>query len=95
MSAPVVSRVIQAVGVVGLALVVINAFVGGGAVPDPALERAAEMARALNRAGVLTRLRHSAGQDVEGGCGQLRARESVKPVRVVRRGVEAQPATAS
>jgi 23S rRNA (adenine2503-C2)-methyltransferase len=61
----------------------------------PALERAAEMARALNRAGVLTRLRHSAGQDVEGGCGQLRARESVKPVRVVRRGVEAQPATAS
>jgi 23S rRNA (adenine2503-C2)-methyltransferase len=42
------------------------------------------MARALNRQGVLTRLRHSAGQDVEGGCGQLRARESVKPVRVVR-----------
>ena len=41
-------------------------------------------ARALNREGVLTRLRHSAGQDVEGGCGQLRARESVKPVRVVR-----------
>jgi len=23
---------------------------------------------------VLTKLRHSAGQDVEGGCGQLRAR---------------------
>jgi 23S rRNA (adenine2503-C2)-methyltransferase len=43
------------------------------------------MARALNRQGVLTRLRHSAGQDVEGGCGQLRARESVKPVSVVRR----------
>jgi len=61
----------------------------------PALERAAEMARALNRAGVLTRLRHSAGQDVEGGCGQLRARESVKPVRVVLGGVEAQPATAN
>jgi 23S rRNA (adenine2503-C2)-methyltransferase len=40
--------------------------------PDP--ERAAEMARTLNRAGVLTRLRQSAGQDVEGGCGQLRAR---------------------
>jgi 23S rRNA (adenine2503-C2)-methyltransferase len=57
----------------------------------PAMERAAEMARALNRAGVLTRLRHSAGQDVEGGCGQLRARESVKPVRVVRRGLEARP----
>jgi len=24
--------------------------------------------------GILTKLRHSAGQDVEGGCGQLRAR---------------------
>ena len=57
----------------------------------PAIERAAEMARALNRQGVLTRLRHSAGQDVEGGCGQLRARESVKPVRVIRRGPQARP----
>jgi 23S rRNA (adenine2503-C2)-methyltransferase len=37
-------------------------------------ERAAQMARALNRRGVLTRLRWSAGQDVEAGCGQLRAR---------------------
>ncbi|HSV44750.1 MAG TPA: RNA methyltransferase [Ramlibacter sp.] len=48
-------------------------------VPDlpfkrPAWEKAAEMARRLHRAGVLTKLRHSAGQDVEGGCGQLRAR---------------------
>ena len=57
----------------------------------PAMERAADMARALNRQGVLTRLRHSAGQDVEGGCGQLRARESVKPVRVVRREPQEQP----
>ena len=40
----------------------------------PAWERAAAMARALNRRGVLTRLRRSAGQDVDGGCGQLRAR---------------------
>ncbi|URI11765.1 RNA methyltransferase [Aquincola tertiaricarbonis] len=40
-------------------------------------ERAAEMARHLNRRGVLTRLRWSAGQDIDGGCGQLRARESV------------------
>jgi hypothetical protein len=47
MSAPVVSRVIQAVGVVGLALVVINAFLGGGAVPDPALERAAVLGSVL------------------------------------------------
>lgn len=40
----------------------------------PSWERAAEMARTLHRRGVLTKLRHSAGQDVEGGCGQLRAR---------------------
>jgi 23S rRNA (adenine2503-C2)-methyltransferase len=32
------------------------------------------LARARHRRGVLTKLRHSAGQDVEGGCGQLRAR---------------------
>ncbi|MBS0554060.1 MAG: rRNA methyltransferase, partial [Proteobacteria bacterium] len=36
--------------------------------------RAAAMARALHQRGVLTKLRHSAGQDVDGGCGQLRAR---------------------
>ena len=36
--------------------------------------RAAAMARALHRRGVLTKLRQSAGQDVEAGCGQLRAR---------------------
>lgn len=40
----------------------------------PAAERAAEMTRYLNRRGVLTRLRWSAGQAVDGGCGQLRAR---------------------
>jgi 23S rRNA (adenine2503-C2)-methyltransferase len=40
----------------------------------PRWERAAEMARRLHRRGVLTKLRHSAGQDVEAGCGQLRAR---------------------
>ena len=43
----------------------------------PSWERAAEMARQLHRRGVLTKLRHSAGQDVEGGCGQLRARATV------------------
>ena len=32
------------------------------------------MARWLNRRGIFTRLRNSAGQDVDGGCGQLRAR---------------------
>jgi len=40
----------------------------------PSWERAAKMARHLHMRGVLTKLRHSAGQDVEGGCGQLRAR---------------------
>ncbi|MFN3544483.1 MAG: RNA methyltransferase [Thiobacillus sp.] len=40
----------------------------------PSWERAAEMVRHLHGRGVLTKLRHSAGQDVEGGCGQLRAR---------------------
>jgi len=48
-------------------------------VPDlpfrrPAWEKAAAIARTLHRAGVLTKLRHSAGQDVDAGCGQLRAR---------------------
>jgi len=40
----------------------------------PSWERAAGMARYLHQRGVLTKLRRSAGQDVEGGCGQLRAR---------------------
>ncbi len=45
----------------------------------PSRERAAEMARGLHRRGVLTKLRQSAGQDVEGGCGQLRARAIGQP----------------
>ena len=40
----------------------------------PAWERARAMAGELHRRGVLTKLRQSAGQDIEGGCGQLRAR---------------------
>ncbi len=40
----------------------------------PAAERAARMAGFLHQNGIITRLRQSAGQDVEGGCGQLRAR---------------------
>lgn len=40
----------------------------------PAWEKAAELARYLHRRRILTKLRHSAGQDVDGGCGQLRAR---------------------
>lgn len=41
----------------------------------PSWERAAAMAHSLHRRGILAKLRHSAGQDVEAGCGQLRARE--------------------
>lgn len=41
----------------------------------PSWERAAAIARTLHRQGILTKLRHSAGQDVDGGCGQLRARQ--------------------
>lgn len=48
--------------------------VEGLAVRRPSPERAREMAGRLNRLGILTKLRQSAGQDVEGGCGQLRAR---------------------
>ena len=40
----------------------------------PAPERAWHITRTLHRRGILTKLRQSAGQDVEGGCGQLRAR---------------------
>ena len=41
----------------------------------PAAARAAEMARQLHQRGILTKLRQSAGQDVDAGCGQLRARD--------------------
>lgn len=40
--------------------------------PTPA--RIAEIVRQLAHHGILTKLRQSVGQDVEGGCGQLRAR---------------------
>ena len=40
----------------------------------PAAERSRAMMRELHGRGVLTKLRQSAGQDVEAGCGQLRAR---------------------
>jgi 23S rRNA (adenine2503-C2)-methyltransferase len=56
--------------------------VDGLAFRRPSWERAAEMARTLHRRGVLTKLRHSAGQDVDGGCGQLRARALKDPAPV-------------
>jgi 23S rRNA (adenine2503-C2)-methyltransferase len=40
----------------------------------PSDEHAGRLAGMLHQRGILTRLRDSAGQDVEGGCGQLRAR---------------------
>ena len=48
--------------------------VDGLALARPAAERSLAMARDLHRRGILTKLRQSAGQDVEAGCGQLRAR---------------------
>ena len=40
----------------------------------PSSERTASMAHTLNRQGIYARVRDSAGQEVEGACGQLRAR---------------------
>lgn len=40
----------------------------------PSWDKARALASALHERGVLTKLRDSAGQDVDGGCGQLRAR---------------------
>lgn len=52
----------------------------------PAWEKATAIARSLHQRGILTKLRNSAGQDVDGGCGQLRARAIAgeTPVRFVR-----------
>lgn len=60
-------------------LIPFNAVEGTG-YRRPSWERAAEMARILNRQGIYTRLRRSAGQDVDGGCGQLRARQPTATV---------------
>ena len=49
----------------------------------PSWAKAADLARRLHRRGILTKLRQSAGQDVEGGCGQLRARAEAPARRVV------------
>lgn len=42
----------------------------------PSDARATAMAGYLHQRGILTRLRNSAGQDIDGGCGQLRARSA-------------------
>ena len=53
---------------------------GGPAYRRPSWERAQAMALHLYRHGILAKLRQSAGQDVDGGCGQLRARAGAKAV---------------
>ncbi len=50
----------------------------------PSWEKARAIAAALHRRGVLTKLRDSAGQDVDGGCGQLRARVATPGVATPR-----------
>lgn len=49
----------------------------------PSSEKAADIARRLHSRGILTKLRQSAGQDVDGGCGQLRARAAQPMGRVI------------
>jgi 23S rRNA (adenine2503-C2)-methyltransferase len=49
----------------------------------PSSDRSQQIARTLHQRGVLTKLRQSAGQDVEGGCGQLRARTLAQPASAV------------
>ena len=64
--------------------------VDGLAFDRPPPERAEAIARELHRRGVLTKLRQSAGQDVDAGCGQLRARSiAARGVDVVRMPVAA------
>ena len=48
----------------------------------PSRERIAAIVRMLNQRGIYTRIRDSAGQEVEGACGQLRAR--VLPISLHR-----------
>ncbi len=50
----------------------------------PAWERAREIAVSLHRRGVLTKLRQSAGQEVDAGCGQLRARAAAADQAIPR-----------
>jgi 23S rRNA (adenine2503-C2)-methyltransferase len=56
-----------------LNLIPFNAVEGVG-FSRPSWARCRQIARTLHQRGILTKLRDSAGQDVDGGCGQLRAR---------------------
>ncbi len=50
----------------------------------PAWERARAIASLLHQRGVLTKLRDSAAQEVDGGCGQLRARAIAANTRAIQ-----------
>lgn len=50
----------------------------------PHWERARQMIRVLHQRGILAKLRDSAAQDVDGGCGQLRARAIAEDTRTIR-----------
>lgn len=56
-----------------LNLIPFNAVADAG-FQRPTARRADAMARELRRRGILTKLRRSAGQEIDAGCGQLRAR---------------------
>ncbi len=59
----------------------------------PDSERTRAIVRYLHSRGVLTKVRNSAGQDVDGGCGQLRARAAgAEQVVELRRARTARPA---
>ena len=49
----------------------------------PAAERAIALAKSLHSRRILTKLRNSAGQDIDGGCGQLRARAAPEKPRKI------------
>ncbi|MDB5959770.1 MAG: radical superfamily protein [Massilia sp.] len=52
----------------------------------PSWDKARAIAATLHRRGILTKLRDSAGQDVDGGCGQLRARATgTQAIQLLRR----------
>lgn len=53
--------------------------VDGAGFARPSYERAVGFVRALRVRGVMATLRWSAAQDVDGGCGQLRARRVARP----------------
>ena len=57
--------------------------IDGLAYQRPSRDKADALAAYLNRHRVLTKLRQSAGQDIDGGCGQLRAR-SIAPIAIAR-----------